>query len=62
MAKKISYNEKTHEELVLELASMRDSLRSLSLEKAKTGKATAYRTARKNIARILTALRGQKQG
>lgn len=56
MKKKISYNQKTHEELILELAKFKEELRSALLEKKKTGKAVAYRTARKNIARVLTAL------
>jgi ribosomal protein L29 len=59
MAKKTSYNEKAHEELVLELAKLRGSLRDLSIEKMKSGKAKEYRTARKNIARVLTAMRAK---
>lgn len=57
--KKTSYNEKAHEELVLELAKLRGSLRNLSIEKMKSGKAKDYRTARKNIARVLTAMQAK---
>jgi len=56
MATKISYNEKSKEELVLALKEERGTVQSAKLEKLKTGKAMRYRTARKNVARILTAL------
>jgi ribosomal protein L29 len=56
MTKKISYNEKPHEELVLELATLREKLGPARLEKRKSGKALDYRTTRKNIARVLTAM------
>lgn len=60
MAKKTSYNQMAHEELVLELSKLRGSLRSLSIEKAKTGAAKEYRTTRKAIAQILTAMNSKK--
>lgn len=56
MAKKTTYNDKTHEALILELAKLRDGLSTARAEKHKTGKALAYRTTRRNIARILTAM------
>lgn len=55
--KKINYNEKSKEELILELAKLNGSVRNLSIEKSKTGKAKDYRMARKNVARVMTALR-----
>jgi len=55
--KKIKYNEKTPEELTLELAKLRGSIRQAQAAKLKTGNATEYRTTRKNIARILTAMK-----
>ncbi len=54
--KKTSYNEKSREELVLELAKLRSGLTKAKIEKMKTGKAVEYRTTRKNIARVLTAM------
>ncbi len=60
MAKKTTYNDKSREELVLELAKESAAVRSGKLEKLKTGKAQSYRTARKNVARILTAMRAAK--
>ncbi len=60
MAKKISYNTKSHEELALELAKVKGTLRTLAIEKLKSGKPNEHRTARKNVARILTAMNAQK--
>jgi len=60
MAKKETYNGKPKEELVLELAKLRESLRSLQAEKLKTGSAKNYREAKKNIARVLTAMNSVK--
>jgi ribosomal protein L29 len=56
MAKKTSYNSKSHEELVLELSKLRGKLPDALMEKRKTGKAKDYRETRKDIARVLTAL------
>jgi len=56
MAKKISYKEKTADELKEELAKLRESIREAHAEKMKTGNAQKYRMARKNIARILTVM------
>jgi ribosomal protein L29 len=57
MTKNISYNGKPAEELQKELVDLRGKLRNEQLEKLKTGKAKGYRTTRKNIARVLTALK-----
>jgi ribosomal protein L29 len=57
MAKKTTYNDKTNEALVLELAKLRDGLAAAHMEKRKNGKALAYRTTRRNIARVLTAMK-----
>ncbi|HVY35850.1 MAG TPA: 50S ribosomal protein L29 [Candidatus Paceibacterota bacterium] len=59
MAKKESYNGKSMEALNGELDKLRGSLRSLETEKLKTGKAKDFRTARKNIARVRTAINAQ---
>lgn len=56
MAKKTTYNGKSREELVLELAKESAAVRTAKIEKMKTGKAKSYRTARKNVARIMTAM------
>ena len=60
MKKKTSYNERSNEELVLELAKLRSALRGAQAQKVKTGNALEYRTTRKNIARVLTAMQAQK--
>lgn len=60
MAKKTSYNGKSHEALVLELAKLRETLGHAHAEKRKSGKAKAYRTARKDIARVLTAMNAKQ--
>ena len=60
MAKKTSYNEKSHDTLVTELVKLREDLNKARLEKRKTGKAKDYRTTRKNIARVLTAMNAKK--
>lgn len=54
--KKTDYNTKTQEELEAELKTLKQSI-AASLAKGRTGKATKeYVVARKNVARILTAL------
>ncbi len=48
------------EELVLELTKRKTALRDFSMEKIKSGNAKDYRTTRKEVARIMTALSAQK--
>ena len=60
MAKKISYNTMSKEELILELTKHKSTLRGFSIEKAKTGHAKEYRATRKTVARIMTAINAPK--
>lgn len=50
------------EDLTLELSKRKTALRDFSIEKIKSGKAKEYRIARKEVARIMTALNAQKGG
>lgn len=61
MTNKDSYNTKSAAELNEELKKLKGTLRDLQAEKLKTGNAKNYRTTRKNIARILTALNAQSR-
>ena len=59
--KKVSYNQKSKEELTVELATLRSALRAMTI-KAVQGKNTPlYRTTRKNVARVLTAINTQAE-
>jgi len=62
MAKKISYNEKSKEELVKVAHDAREELRTLRFGAAgsKNKNVKAARVLRKTVARALTALRAQK--
>lgn len=56
MKKTTSYNTKTQPELEAELKALRASIQA-AVAKSRMGKnSTEYRVARKNIARVLTAL------
>jgi ribosomal protein L29 len=60
MAKKISYNTKTSEELTSELSKLRASFNE-SARKIRQGKEIKeYRATRKNIARVLTAMNAKR--
>lgn len=57
MAKKTSYNEKTAEDLNKDLSSFRAIVREHQAKALQGGKnSKTYREARKNVARILTAM------
>lgn len=60
MAKKISYNGKSREELILELVKGREAVQAGYLAKRKGGKVKEYHDARKTVARILTAMNAAK--
>jgi ribosomal protein L29 len=60
MTKKISYNTKTQEELAADLSKLRASVTD-NARKIRQGKGLKeYRTDRKNLARVLTALNAKR--
>lgn len=54
--KKISYNLKTREELIADLKNLRSSLHAKIVKSPAAKNSKEYTSARKNIARVLTAL------
>lgn len=58
MAKKISYNTKKPEELKAELAKLKETMRAQTIKSFQGKNTKEYRIARKNIARVLTAMNG----